>query len=308
MTLRCLVVGFGSIGERHAAVLESLGNAVSIVSRRGAGGNRRVFKTLGDALNAGPFDHIVIAVETAQHEAVLAELASRGHPGSVLVEKPLFATPSPLPLHRFRHAGIGYNLRFHPAVQALRTALAGRRAEIADLYVGQWLGDWRPGRTVATTYSASQATGGGALRDLSHELDLVTWLFGPWQRVAALGGRLADVTVDADDAWGVLLSCERCPVVSLQMNCLDRNPRRTLNVQSGGETLHADLVAHTFTKDRKTENYALERDASYAALHRALLAGSNAVATLEDGLRTVELIAAIEQAAREGRWIERKTA
>jgi hypothetical protein len=43
-------------------------------------------------------------------------------------------------------------------------------------------------------------------------------------------------------------------------------------------------------------------------MHRALLEGSREVAGLEDGLATVGLIAAIEQAAREGRWIERKAA
>jgi predicted dehydrogenase len=308
MKLRCLVVGYGSIGARHAVVLEDLGNAVSIVSRRSASGGRPVFRTLGEAFDAGPFDYVVVAAETAQHEAMLAELAAQDHAGLVLVEKPLFAAPAPLPPHRFRGAGVGYNLRFHPAVRALQAGLAGRRAEIADLYVGQWLGDWRPDRTVAATYSASRAAGGGALRDLSHELDLVTWLFGPWRQVAALGGRLSDVTVDADDGWGIVLSCERCPVVTLQLNYLDRIGRRSIAVQSGGETLHADLIANKFTKDRQSETYPLDRNASYTAMHQALIAGSGAVPTFEEGLRTVELIAAIEQAARAGSWVERKSA
>jgi predicted dehydrogenase len=308
MSLNCLVIGYGSIGARHASVLESLGHTVSIVSRRRAGDGRPVFETLGEALDTRPFDYVVIAVETARHEAVLRELAFRGHAGSVLVEKPLFAASAPLPPHQFSHAGVGYNLRFHPAMQALRAALAGGPATIANLYVGQWLGDWRPFRTIETTYSASRAAGGGVLRDLSHELDLVTWLFGPWRKVAALGGRLSTVTVDSDDGWGIVLSCERCPVVTLQMNYLDRQGRRDISVQTRDTTLQADLVANRFTKDHQTEIYPLRRDATYTAMHEALSAGSDAVATLEDGLRIVDLIEAIEQAAREGRWVERKAA
>lgn len=308
MTLRCLIIGHGSIGERHARVLENLGHSVSIASRRGDSGGRRVFSTLPEALAAGPFDYVVIATETASHAAMLSELAARGHRGRVLVEKPLFAEPSPLPAHQFRGGGVGYNLRFHPAIGPLRRALGGRPAEAADFYVGQWLGDWRPGRAVAATYSASRAAGGGVLRDLSHELDLATWLFGAWGRVAALGGRFSDVTVDADDAWGIILSCERCPVVTLHMNCLDRLGQRTITVQSRGETLRADLVAGRFTEDRASETFSADRDESYAAMHEAMLNGSPDVATLDEGLETVELIAAIEAAARESRWVERKAA
>jgi len=307
MTLRCLVVGYGSIGTRHAAVLERLGHAVSVVSRRGVGDGRPVFRSLGDALDAGPFDHVVIAVETAGHAAALTELAARNHTGFVLVEKPLFAAPSALPQNGFRRAAVNYNLRFHPAVQALRTALAGRSAEIADFHVGQWLDDWRPGRNTAATYSASRAAGGGVLRDLSHELDLAAWLFGPARVVAALGGRLGKVTVDADDGWGLVMSCARCPVVTLHLNSLDRRGRRYVTIQVDGETLAADLVGGTVEIGKKSERIAVERDATIAAVHQAVIDGAPEVCSLAEGARVVALIAAIERSARERKFIEAPT-
>lgn len=304
MTLRCLVVGYGSIGARHAAMLERLGHAVSIVSRRDIGGGRPVFRSLGDALDVGSFDHVVVAVETAGHAAVLAELAARNHTGFVLVEKPLFAAPAALPRNGFRRAGVNYNLRFHPAVRTLRTALAGRPAEIADFHVGQWLGDWRPGRDTAATYSASRAGGGGVLRDLSHELDLATWLFGPARVVAALGGRVGTVTVDADDGWGVVMSCTGCPVVTLHLNSLDRRSRRQIAIQTEGETLAADLVNGTVEIGSTSERIAVERDATIAAVHQALIDGAPEVCSLEEGARVVGLIAAIERSAHERKFIE----
>lgn len=304
MTLRCLVVGYGSIGTRHAAVLEHLGHTVSVVSRRGVGGGRPVFRSLGGALDAGSFDHVVIAVETAGHAAAMTELAARNHTGFVLVEKPLFAAPTALPRNGFRRAAVNYNLRFHPAVQALRTALAGRSAEIADFHVGQWLDDWRPGRETAATYSASRAAGGGVLRDLSHELDLAVWLFGPAQVVAALGGRLGKVTVDADDGWGLVMSCARCPVVTLHLNSLDRRGRRHVTVQVEGETLAADLVDSTVEIGKKNVRIAVERDATIAAVHQALIAGAPDVCSLEEGARVVALIAAAERSAHQRQFIE----
>ena len=97
-------------------------------------------------------------------------------------------------------------------------------------------------------------------------------------------------------------------MVSLQMNYLDQPARRDITVQMAGQTLVTDLIANSRSRDGKKEGFATERDSSYLAMHRALLEGSRGVAGLEDGLATVELIAAIEQAAREGRWIERKSA
>lgn len=308
MNLNGLVIGYGSIGARHARILEGIGASVSVVSRRGESDKRAVFRTLAEAQASGTFDYVILAEETARHAVTLTDLATHGHEGFVLVEKPLFAQPAALPVHRFCGAGVGYNLRFHPAVQALRKALAGHRAEMADFYVGQWLGDWRPGRDVATTYSASRIAGGGALRDLSHELDLVTWLFGPWQSVAALGGRLGNVTTDADDGWGIVLACERCPVVTVHLNSLDRQGRRGMTIQSQGSTLHADLVGGTTVINGRVERFEIERDETYRNMHRALIGGSQDICTLEEGERTVELITTIEVSARERRFITRSAA
>jgi predicted dehydrogenase len=309
MTRLGLVIGYGSIGERHARVLEAFDFEVCVVSRRGQSGGRPVFATVTEACAAQRFDHVVVADETARHEATLAQLAISGHDGFVLVEKPLFARRAPLPTHRFRGAAVGYNLRFHPVVLALRSAVSGRSVQMANFYVGQHVSDWRAGREPTKTYSALRAAGGGVLRDLSHELDLAMWLFGPWLRVAAVGGRLGHVTVDSDDGWGILLPCGNCPVVTLELNGLDRGGRRTIIVQADNETLRADLVGGTLETGRSPpQRFSVERDKTYAEMHRALLDCSGDICTLAEGARVVDVIEAIEQAARERCWIERSAA
>jgi predicted dehydrogenase len=303
--MRALIVGYGSIGRRHAEVLECLGLAVDVVSRRNDAEGRRVFGSIDVAVAKQGYEYVIISDETARHRDSLAALSSAGYRGTVLVEKPLFATIMPLPRNDFAHAGVGYNLRFHPAIRALREVLRSHAPQVAHLYVGQWLDDWRTGRTGADSYSGHRAAGGGALRDLSHELDLVGWLFGAWREVTALGGRFGTVTADADDAWGILVSCERCPLVMVHLNCLDRVPRRAIAVQADGQTIYADLVANFFRADGETQTFSVERNATYVAMHQAMLAGSDDVCSFEQGLRTVELIAAIEQASAERRWIGR---
>lgn len=306
-TSRALVIGYGSIGERHARVLENLGVAVDVVSRRGEAGGRPVFPTVAKALGQRHYDHGVIANETSQHGQSLTELAQVGFGGTVLVEKPLIAQPGHLPnTSGFRRARVGYNLRFHPIAQTLRAELGGERAEMADFYVGQWLPDWRPNRPLSSVYSGSLASGGGVLRDLSHELDLATWLFGPWIRVAATGGRLSNITEDADDGWGILLVCERCPVVTLHINGLDRRGRRSLTVQSNARTLHGDFVAGTFDGPSGAIAFQIDRDSTYSAMHRTLIVGEADGCSLEEGLEVVSLIEAIEKASRDQCWVTRR--
>jgi len=302
MSRRALVIGYGSIGQRHARVLEWLGLEVAIVSRRGIGEGRTVYGDL-PAEHLHNFDYVVVANETARHADSLAGLAQMNFRGGVLVEKPLFAARRGLPQYRFAKAGVGYNLRFHPVVNALRQAIAGRAVQMAHLYVGQWLGDWRRGRDAKATYSGSRIQGGGVLRDLSHELDLATWLFGDWKRVAALGGRLGSVTVDSDDGWAILLECERCPVVAIHLSYFDRPARRAMTVQADGTTFRADLVANVLDTNGKVETFAVEPDATYRHMHHDMLADADSVCTLEEGCRIVAMVEAVEQAVSQRSWI-----
>lgn len=83
------------------------------------------------------------------------------------------------------------------------------------------------------------------LRDLSHELDYVLWLFGPWRRLTATGGYLSPLETDSDDAYTLLMEARLCPMVSIHMNYLDRVPHREILVNTDQHTIHIDLINNT---------------------------------------------------------------
>jgi predicted dehydrogenase len=300
--MNCLVIGYGSIGARHVRLLEELGQRVAVVSRRTLD-RPRCYRILAEALAAERPDYVVVATATAEHGEALISLAGLGYGGRVLVEKPLLARTGPLPAHRFAALWVGYNLRFHPLVQAVRGLLAGETVVAAQLAVGQHLAQWRPERDYAATYSASAAAGGGALRDLSHELDLAAWLFGPPRRLTALGGRFGDLAGDADDTWSLLAESERCPALSVHLNCLDRAPRRAITVTTRTHSLHADLIAGRLTVDGTEQPVPCGRDDSYRAMHRAALNDGAGLCALAEGMTVMAMIEAAETAARERRWV-----
>lgn len=303
MTSSALVVGMGSIGQRHARLLGELGLDVAAVSRRD-GAAVRCYGSLADAFAEERPGYVVIANETAAHRQSLVELAELDFAGTVLVEKPLFERPHPLPENRFSALFVGYNLRFHPVLRYMAQLIAEEPAISAHVYVGQYLPDWRPGRDYRTTASAARAAGGGVLRDLSHELDYLTWLFGPCRRVAALGGRFGDLAIETDDVQGLLLAFARCPVVTAQLNYLDRLGGRDIVINTASRTLRADLVKGTLRVGDNEEHFSVERDDTYRAQHQAALGNRrDALCTAAEGAAVLDLIAAAEAAAATGRWV-----
>ncbi|NYT39223.1 Gfo/Idh/MocA family oxidoreductase [Sphingomonas sp. R-74633] len=300
---RATVIGFGSIGQRHARILEELGCQVSVVSRRPVE-HPRGRRTLEETLETDRPDYVVIANETAAHYDTLAALAALGFEGRVLIEKPAFQAPCAVPAHRFAAVSVAYNLRFHPGLQKLRALLQGETLISTNIYVGQYLPDWRPGTDYRTSYSADASLGGGALRDLSHDLDYAGWLLGRWRSVAALGGHFSDLEIASDDVYALLLQTASCPVVTVQMSYLDRAARRQLVINTQAHTYALDLVAHTLTVDGVPEALTVDRDTTYREMHKALLAGADADAcSLEDGLDTLRLIDAAERATERREWV-----
>lgn len=302
---RALVIGYGSIGQRHARVLEALGHEVAVASRRDVDHPRR-FSSLEAALADFRPGYAVVASETALHRAAFQALRRSGFAGTTLIEKPLFHDLAADDAAVEDGVFVAYNMRFHPLLLRLREWLEGRKLLAASIHVGQHLATWRPWRDYRESYSSQRALGGGVLRDLSHELDYVLWLFGPWRRVAAIGGATGALGIDADDRWSILLECERCPQVNVSLSYLDHAPRRQIAVNAADDSAVAEFFAGTFAAGdgKNSEHIAVEREESYRRQHDAILAARpGAACTYGEGYSVLRLIDAIERAAAEKRWI-----
>jgi len=295
--MKALVVGYGSIGQRHARLVTELGCETAVVSSH-ANDYAHRFPTLDHALREWAPEYVVIANQTSDHYASFSQLGDASFTGRVLVEKPLFDDIRPLPAAMFSHAAVAYNLRYHPLVIALADALRDATITEATLHVGQWLPDWRPGRDYRLSYSAKRSGGGGVLRDLSHELDLALHLFGSWTSLTATGGKFSDLEIETEDTFAIVLASERCPSVTVTMNYIDKPARRQITATTTRGRFVADFMAGTLTKDDVViRQETVHRDHTYLAQHRAMLDGkSDTLCSLREGLAVVELIAAAEQA------------
>lgn len=299
----CLVIGQGSIGSRHAFLLSRLGHSVWVVSSKTQLAYP-CYPSVDAAFSEnGRFDYLVVADRTVDHAATLRQILTLKYQGTILVEKPLFSfADQAVPVRDPSRVFVGYNLRFHPVLQKMQELMQGRRIFSMSVYAGSFLPDWRPG-DYRECYSAHRAQGGGVLRDLSHELDYVCWLAGAWKRVAALGGTIGDLGIDSDDAFGLLLETENCPLVTIQVNYLDRVARREIVVNLAGESLRADLVTNQLWVNNEAFSFQAERNETYEQMHKAILLGQfKKVCSYEEGLQTMRLIDAAERAVTYSSW------
>ena len=296
------VVGAGSIGSRHQRILKQLGHQVSVVSANSPDAD---FRSMSDALERESFDYVVIASQTSQHVIDLSALINNRFSGRVLIEKPLFEKLHTLEDNNFSFAAVGYNLRFHPAIVWLKDTLPKLgKLSSANFYVGQYLPTWRPDSDYRKSSSARDISGGGVLRDLSHELDLVQYLFGDWQQLTAVGGKFSDLEIATDDTFSILMTSTKCNAISVQLNYIDRIKQRYITINGNNGTVSIDLISNTAKFNDLDVKFSVNTDDSYVAQHLAVISNDpQNTCSLSEALKVVETIQAIEKSAEKLKWI-----
>jgi len=169
--MKVLVIGFGSIGQRHSRILIEIGCEVAVLSRRSIDFAPH-FTDLKIALKDYKPGYVVIANRTNEHLQTLEDLIANDFSGHLMVEKPLFHQLSKVSSNSFNKTAVAYNLRSHILLKKLKRFLENAGQLItANIYVGSYLPNWRVNIDYTQSYSAKKSEGGGVLRDLSHELD-----------------------------------------------------------------------------------------------------------------------------------------
>ena len=211
MINRILIIGIGSIGRRHLRLARELISNADIRVLRHQDTNEvpeysnGSFSSIEEAIAFSPQIAVIanpapFHISTAQ---VLAELGVH-----LLIEKPLSVSLNGVMrlLETCQKRGTilmtGYNLRFLPSLQRFRNLLndsvVGKVLSVR-CDIGQYLPSWRPDSDYRQGVSARRELGGGALLELSHELDYMRWIFGEVDWVKATLSRQSSFKIDVED-------------------------------------------------------------------------------------------------------------
>ena len=279
---KVLLVSLGSIGQRH------LRNTRELLPEAEIAVYRTHFKT-GSAIPDGA-DHIVTSMDKAlsfEPDAVILSSPASAHVSqatefikngtSLFIEKPLsnqfegVQELAGIARQSDCFTMVGYVLRFQPIFSYLKQYLAkGDLGEIkiANVQVGQYLPDWRPNSDYRQGVSAREELGGGALLELSHELDYSSWLFGFPNQILCSSGTLSDLEIDVEDSaclvmeYGLNRLTKR---VVVQVDFLQRVANMSLQIVGSKATLFADLIREKVTVSRPGKDGFQELPAPHMA-------------------------------------------
>jgi len=214
---RALIVGLGSIGQRHLRIARFLLPSADIRILRHQKCESvpeyadSCISSIDEALDFAP-QAAVISSPSTFHMQTAQPLAEAGV--HLLVEKPLAASLEGVGRLLSTCAArklvlmTAYNLRFLPSLQEYRRLIqSGRIGRVISVRceIGQYLPSWRPASDYRQGVSASRALGGGALLELSHEIDYLRWIFGEVAWVQASLSRQSDLEIDVEDTAHLIL-------------------------------------------------------------------------------------------------------
>ena len=235
---RAVVIGCGSIGQRHIRNLRTLGvtDIVALRTRQGACQEldpALEVKEIADWSQLPEADVAIVSNPTSLHLETIERCLP--HVRGVFIEKPLAASLDGVSelLEQIKQrrvvSFVGYNLQFHPTVKALQKFLAVDAVGKPLLFqcqVGQWIEDWHPNEDYRNAYFARRDLGGGVLLTLIHEIHLAMELLGAVDKVACVLPAYESLAVDVEVVADVMIAHASNAVSQIHLDMIQRPAQR----------------------------------------------------------------------------------
>ncbi len=242
--MKILMVGLGSIGQRHTLNLKKLGFN-DIIAYRSSKGNLKFceensitqYWTLDEAIKQKP-ECVFITNPTSLHVAVAIKILEKTN-CHLFIEKPLSNSMDGIKQlqailnSRDLQTMIGYNMRFHPLLLKTKEIIdSSQIGEIVGYRTiwGEFLPNWHPWEDYKKGYSARSELGGGSLLTLSHDIDLAVWLFGKIVETKGFQSSKHVLKTTADECSIITTKHEDGVIGSLFFDYLQDPPKRTLEI------------------------------------------------------------------------------
>jgi len=322
-----LVVGVGSIGERHLRCFQRTGRArlslceLNPALRATVSDRYGITDAHGDLDSALAAKPEIVVVCTPAHLHIEVARKSVGAGAHLLIEKPLSTSFEGIGRlseelqRRQRTAVVAYVYRAHPTLTAMRDAiLSGRFGEPLELVVvgGQHFPLYRP--AYREIYYRDRAQGGGAVQDaLTHLVNAGEWLVGPVTRVAADYDHLNLPGVSVEDTVHVI--CRHGSVLGSYALNQHQAPNETSITLIGSKgaarfEVHANRwrwMTEPGGQWQEEHGGEMERDTLFVLQAQAFLDTVEGkrppLCTVEEGVQTLRVNLAILEAGEKQTWV-----
>ena len=315
------VIGLGNIATRHRRNLKGLFPNVELLVMSASGripteeiSDSDGIVTSIEALIEANVELVIVASPAPFHAQHSIPLIEAGIP--TLIEKPVTTTyedANAIKKAIAEHGtpvAVGYCLRYLPSAQKLKVLLDNKA--IGTLYnahieIGQYLPDWRPSKDYRECVSANEKLGGGALFELSHELDYAQWLLGPLDLQHAILRSSDELDLQVEDMADILALTESGAVANIHLDFLQRKAHRQCSFVGSEGRIDWDLIQNQLTLTTAAEITVLYSESEWDKNQMYLAMVTDFIQmiqqqphnciTVNDASLTVDLISQIKQKA-----------
>lgn len=250
-----LIIGAGSIGERHIRNLSAAGFSNLSVYRQ----RNLPFRNIGHAVPKvitdwetvleQQFYAAFICTPTAQHiDQAIACLQNNMH---VFCEKPLSHTLDKTALLKETASAAsvyfetGYMLHFHPFLMEIKTFVDnGEFGKLlsAETWWHSWLPDWHPWENYKEGYAAKKESGGGATLTLCHDIELLMWMCGSVKNHQTQFEHCTDLELEVNTGSTVSVEFESGVLAKHHISFCSRHEKRLYTFQFESASVFVDYL------------------------------------------------------------------
>ena len=254
--MRILIIGLGSIAQKHILAINSLGKKFEIYALRSKleSENSVGINNIFNLEEINKFHFAIISNPTFLHEEFIIKLLKKKIP--LFIEKPVLHTLQNINyiLNEINkntiRTYVACNLRFHPCIIFLKNYLKMNKTKIneCNVYCGSFLPNWRTNKDFRSIYSANAAMGGGVHLDLFHEIDYTVWLFGLPINSTSILRNVSSLNISAIDYANFNLEYKDFSV-NIILNYYRKSPKRVIELVLENDILTIDLIKNNITTD-----------------------------------------------------------
>jgi len=325
--MKIIVVGCGSIGQRHLKNLRLLGVivlvAVDLDQKRLKNlkkeiPNLKTYTNLDDALKQeSPIDAGFVCTPTSLHIPVATKLAKAKL--NLFIEKPLSHNLKGVDnLQKIVKKNklitmMGMNYRFHPGLKLIKKMIDGNK--IGKVYSivgfgGHYLPGWHPNTDYRKEYTAKKKLGGGVLLTSMHGLDYLRWLAGEPKWFWGHMDKVSNLEIDTDDMAFAFFETDRGIKVFMYTDFLQRAPQHRLDVVGEKGNIKWDFfenkvnIYDSAKKNWISHKYKFEVNDMYVEEFQHFLdclrKKTKTKIDINDGLMTLNLAFSIKKSSKNG--------
>lgn len=302
-----LIIGFGSIGKKYYSLLKRNYKNINIIIFSKTFSTKKNFINTFEELKNINLYLCIICTPSNSHLYYCEKIIP--FTKNILVEKPI--SNSIVKANTFykkiknkrNRIYIGYNLRQLESINYLRALIKNKKYGkllTFRLNVGQYLPSWRKFQDYTKTASAQKFLGGGALLELSHEIDYLSYMIGDIKSFEGKVQKVSKLKIDTEDNVFLLLNFSKKLTGSLHLNFLEHIKNRTGVFIFSEATIYLDCLKNKITifkidGSKIVKNFELNFNSTYLMQIEKIFKIKNNLSSINSAIKILDLISKIKK-------------